>query len=98
MIPAVTGYLRPVGQWNFQEVTVVGSRISVELNGTVILDGDVSQVTEFMGDKPHPGLELAAGHFGFAGHNSPVRFRRVRIKRLEPSPAEGSKPTASAGS
>jgi hypothetical protein len=97
MIPAVTGYLRPVGQWNFQEVTVLGPRITVELNGTVILDGDVSKVTEFMGDKPHPGLELTSGHFGFAGHNSPVRFRRIRIQRLEPSSADASKPSAATG-
>ena len=30
---AERGFLRPVGEWNFQEVTVQGSRIKVELNG-----------------------------------------------------------------
>ena len=49
MVAAKRGYLRPVGEWNFQEVTVKGSTIKVELNGTVILDADLSQVTEFMG-------------------------------------------------
>ncbi len=34
MVPAVRGYLRPVGQWNFEEVTVKGSTIKVELNGS----------------------------------------------------------------
>ena len=33
MVAAARGYLRPVGQWNFQEVTVKGSKIKVELNG-----------------------------------------------------------------
>ncbi|MGE4004141.1 MAG: DUF1080 domain-containing protein, partial [Planctomycetaceae bacterium] len=88
MAAARDGYLRPVGEWNFQEVTVVGPRIKVELNGTVILDADVSQVTEFMADTPHPGKDRTSGHFGFAGHNDPVRFRRVRIKRLD-APAAG---------
>ncbi len=83
MIAAHRGYLRPVGQWNYQEVTVKGSTIRVELNGTVILDGDVSQVTEFMGGRPHPGKDRTRGHFGFAGHSSPVQFRHIALRQLD---------------
>lgn len=82
MIAAARGYHRPIGEWNFQEVTVRGSTIKVELNGTVILNGDLSKVTEFMADKAHPGKDRASGSFGFAGHNDPVAFRAIRIKRL----------------
>ncbi|MCA9191154.1 MAG: DUF1080 domain-containing protein [Planctomycetales bacterium] len=82
MIAAHRGYLRPAGEWNYQEVTVTGTNIKVELNGTVILDGDLSQVTEFMAGRPHPGKDRMQGSFGFAGHNDPVRFRSVAIKRL----------------
>ena len=81
-VAAHRGYLRPVGQWNYQEVTVQGSRIKVELNGTVIVDADVSKVTEFMGKTPHPGKDRTVGHFGFAGHSDPVMFRNVSLKRL----------------
>ena len=42
MVAAARGYHRPNGQWNFQEVIVHGSRIRVELNGTTILDADLS--------------------------------------------------------
>jgi hypothetical protein len=83
MIPAQKGYLRPVGEWNFMEVTVKGPTIRVELNGTRIVDGDVSKLTDFMGGKAHPGKDLPRGHFGFAGHNDPVAFRNIRIKSLE---------------
>jgi|SRR5579875_858259 hypothetical protein len=83
MVAAHRGYLRPVGQWNYQEVTVKGSTIKVELNGTLILDCDLSKVTEFMGNRPHPGKNRTRGHFGFAGHNDPVAFRNIQIKRLE---------------
>ncbi len=83
MVAAQRGYLRPTGDWNFQEVTVQGSTIRVELNGNVILDADLSTVSEFMGDRPHPGKDLAKGHFGFAGHSDPVQFRNVRIKSLD---------------
>jgi hypothetical protein len=61
---------------------VKGSKIKVELNGTVILDCDLSTVKEFMADHPHPGKDRTKGHFGFAGHNDPVAFRNIRIKRL----------------
>jgi len=82
MIPAARGYLRPVGEWNFEEVTVTGSRIAVELNGTRIVDGDVSKVTEFMDNKEHPGKDRTSGHFGFAGHNDPVAYRNVSIREI----------------
>jgi hypothetical protein len=82
MAAAHRGYLRPVGEWNFQEVTVKGSTIVVELNGTRILDADLSKVTEFLDGKAHPGKDRTDGHFGFAGHRDPVAFRNVRIKEL----------------
>lgn len=80
MLAAKRGYLRPAGQWNYQTVTVKGSTIRVELNGSVILNGDLSKVTEFMANSPHPGKDRTQGYFGFAGHNDPVRFRAVEIR------------------
>jgi len=82
IVAAHRGYLRPVGEWNFEEVTVNGPIIKVELNGTVIVDADVSKVTQYMANSPHPGKDRKSGHFGFAGHNDPVAFRNVEIKRL----------------
>jgi hypothetical protein len=82
MVAAARGYQRPIGGWNFETVTVRGSKIQVELNGTVILDCDLSSVTEFMGNRPHPGKDRLRGCFGFAGHDDPVSFRNIRIKRL----------------
>ncbi len=83
MIAASRGYQRPVGEWNFQEVTVRGSRIMVELNGTLILDGDVSKVTELMANSPHPGKDRTHGFFGLAGHSDTVSFRNIQLKPLK---------------
>ncbi len=83
MVPAARGYLRPTGEWNFQQVTVVDSRIQVELNGYVILDADLADVSDFMANSPHPGKDRKRGHFGFAGHSDPVQFRNIAIKRLD---------------
>jgi hypothetical protein len=88
MVAAARGYQHPIGEWNFQEVTVKGSTIKVELNGTIILDTDLSKVdmTKVMGGKngpsPHPGKDRTSGYFGFAGHNDPVAFRAVFVKKL----------------
>lgn len=81
--PAHRGYLRPVGEWNFEEATVIGTTIKVELNGTKILETDLATIKEVMANSPHPGRNLLKGHFGFAGHNDPVEFRNVSIKRLD---------------
>ncbi len=86
MAAAHRGFQRPVGEWNYQEVTVKGSTIKVELNGFVILDADLSKVDpkSYMAKKEHPGLANEDGYFGFAGHGDPVEFRNVAIKELKP--------------
>jgi hypothetical protein len=91
IVPAHRGYLRPVGEWNFEEVTVKGPTIKVELNGTVILDADVSKVTQYMANSAHPGKDRTEGHFGFAGHSDPVAFRHIQIKRLDKKTLENKK-------
>ncbi|HEY2253461.1 MAG TPA: DUF1080 domain-containing protein [Planctomycetaceae bacterium] len=82
MAPAHRGYLRAPGQWNYQQVTVKGPTIKVELNGVTILDTDLSKITEYMANSPHPGKDRLTGYFGFAGHSDPVEFRNVSIMRL----------------
>jgi hypothetical protein len=82
--PAARGYLRPVGEWNYQEVVVDGRQIQVHLNGHKILDVDLAEATKNPADgQAHPGALRTKGHFGFAGHSDPVAFRNVRIKELK---------------
>ncbi|MFI5379135.1 MAG: DUF1080 domain-containing protein [Tepidisphaerales bacterium] len=83
VVPAHRGYLRPVGEWNFEHVTIKGSTIRVELNGTVVINADVSTVKEYMANSKHPGITRTKGSFGFAGHNDPVQFRNIWIKKLD---------------
>ena len=82
MVAAHRGYLREPGEWNFQTVEIRGSTIEVELNGTLILDADLSTVTDFMEGTVHPGRDRPSGYFGFAGHSDPVAFRNIFIKEL----------------
>ena len=82
MVAAQRGYQRPIGEWNFQEVTVIGPVIKVELNGFVILNADLGKVdmATVMGQSAHPGKDRSHGFFGFAGHNDPVAFRNISIQ------------------
>ncbi|MDR0713046.1 MAG: DUF1080 domain-containing protein [Bacteroidales bacterium] len=89
VIPAKRGFLKPVGEWNTQEVIAKGNRITVTLNGAVILDGDIAEAsknfTETIDHRKHPGLSNKSGYIGFLGHGSPLAFRNLRIKDLAAS-------------
>jgi len=84
VIPARRGFLRPVGDWNYEEVTVKGTKIRVVLNGAVIINGDIAVASEngTLDGQEHPGLKNSKGYIGFLGHGSLVRFRNIRIKEL----------------
>ncbi len=75
--------LKPAGQWNSEEIAANGSKIKVTLNGKVILDADLSSVTDEAIHKKHPGLRRTTGRIGFLGHHSLVEFRNIRVKELK---------------
>ena len=84
-VPAIKGSLRPVGEWNREEIIVYGNKIKVICNNQVIVDTDM---TEFVEGKKKPlddGNHVfnKTGFVGFLGHNDPVAFRSVRIKELK---------------
>ena len=83
VFPARAGYLKPAGEWNAQEVVAKGSKIKVVLNGETILDVDTHTMKDRRILAKHPGLNRKSGHIGFLGHNEPVAFRNIRIKRLD---------------
>ena len=87
VIPAKRGFLKPVGEWNYQEIIADGYRIKVTLNGEVILDGDLAEAsknfTETIDGLKHTGIQNKSGHIGFLGHGSWVAFRNLRIKELK---------------
>jgi len=82
--PARRGFLKPVGEWNQQEVYVKGTLVKVILNGEVILDYDYQDAIDngTIDHQEHPGLLRKSGHIGFLGHGDIVRFRNIRIKEL----------------
>jgi hypothetical protein len=85
VVPAKRGYLKPVGDWNYQEVIAKGNRITVNLNGTTIVDADIKEAgtPKTMDAREHPGLFNKKGYIAFCGHGDKLAFRSLRIKPLK---------------
>lgn len=77
--------MKPVGEWNEEEIICDGDNIKVTLNGVVIVEGNIREAVKngTPDKKEHPGLFNKKGHIGFLGHGSPVKFRNIRVKELK---------------
>jgi hypothetical protein len=82
VVPSKRGFQKPVGEWNSEEITAKGRRITVVLNGTTIVDANLDDVKDEAVLKAHPGLANTRGHIGLLGHGTRVEFRNLRIKEL----------------
>lgn len=84
VVPAKTGYLKPIDRWNTQTIVAVEDHIMVILNGAVILDAFLEDVTPYEGKK-RAGLLNRVGHILLAGHNDRVEFRNLKVADLSPA-------------
>lgn len=83
--PATEDPLRPVGEWNEEEVLCSGRRVRVVVNCRTIVDVDLEEVApngRTIDGLEHPGLSKNEGHLGFLSHGSRVDFRNIRVKPL----------------
>jgi hypothetical protein len=82
VVAAKRGAQRPPGEWNEQEVTARGRKITVKLNGQIIVDENLDNIKDKDVLHKHPGLKREKGYIGFLGHGARVEFRNIRIKEL----------------
>src|SRR2546422_2614856 len=64
VVPARQGFLKKAGEWNQEEITANSRRVSVTLNGTIIVDADLDSIKDADTLKKHPGLARSRGHIG----------------------------------
>ena len=85
IIPSKREGMKPIGEWNYQEVVANGDNIKVTLNGVVIVDGNIREATKngTPDGLEHPGLFNEKGHIAFLGHGYPIKFKNIRIKKLK---------------
>ncbi len=85
--------LKPVGEWNHEKVSVLGSGLIVELNGEIILRANLDDVSAR--NPTHQGAKRRAGHLAWLGHGDRVSFKNITI--LETPPAANTEGVMAAG-
>ena len=84
VVPAKRGFLKPVGEWNHEEIIARGRHVTVILNGHTIVDANIDEASKdgTIDGKDHPGLARTKGHIGFLGHGARIEFDNIRIKDM----------------
>ncbi len=83
--PSKTGYLKPVGEWNSETIVAIDDHIMVILNGAVIVDAFLENLTPIGGGN-HKGMKSRKGHIMLAGHSDRMEFRNLKVADYSPSP------------
>lgn len=96
IIPAKRIKWGALGEWHQEEIRVKGDRITVTVDGVVILDGNIRTATRGHNVAPdgsnknpytvdklnHPGLFNKKGHIGLLGHGEGIKYRNISVKEL----------------
>ncbi|MEZ6058259.1 MAG: DUF1080 domain-containing protein [Planctomycetaceae bacterium] len=93
--PAKTGSLKPVGEWNSQEIRCIGRQVTVIVNGETIVDANLDELAEKgpADEFKRPGINSKTGRLCFCGHGAEVHFRNLRIQEITDN-TEGASPEA----
>ena len=71
---------KTAGQWQKMVIIARGTRIQVGLNGTKIIDTDLTYYSHRA--DTHPGLARQRGYIGLQNHGSRIEFRNIMIREL----------------
>ncbi len=73
--------LKPLGEWNRQQIICIGDHVKVILNGETITDVYLTGKKPIH-DAPHPGLDRTTGTIAFCGHGDYVAYRNLKVKEF----------------
>ena len=77
-----TNAAKPAGEWNTFDITMVGQKVTVVLNGKTVVDGKTCRPTA-------SPLDSRAGEPGpimLQAQHAAVWYRNIRLRRLKPEP------------
>jgi hypothetical protein len=80
VVPPAKDALLPVGQWNAFRIVARGRHLTVDLNGTRVVDTNLDDHKEAA--REHAGILRTKGHLGLQSHDGRVEFRNLYLKRL----------------
>ena len=73
-VPPTLENAKPAGEWNHFRITCKGELLTVELNGKVVNEVDLTQAA--LADRPRTGT------IGFQDHGLPMQLRKMRVRKL----------------
>jgi hypothetical protein len=81
---AKLGAAKKAGEWQKYSIVCNGSRIKVTLNGTVVVDANLTDYEngKTTDGKPHPGIQRTQGVIGLQNHETRIDYRNLRIRTL----------------
>jgi hypothetical protein len=80
VVPPSKDATKPAGDWNTMRIVAKGRMVTIELNGTKIVDADLDKHKDEA--KKHPGLLRDKGFLGLQSHDGRVEFRKIYLKEL----------------
>ncbi len=83
LAPAKNSGLKPIGEWNHERVSVLGSAIIVELNGEIVLRTNLDDLS--ISNPRHEGVKRRSGHIAWLGHGPGVALRSIQIAEIPPA-------------
>ncbi|MCW1923615.1 DUF1080 domain-containing protein [Luteolibacter arcticus] len=83
LLAAKKAPLKPVGEWNQERIAVRGDRVQVTVNGEVITEGNLADLSKEF--PKHEGVKRRSGHIALCGHGDAVAFRNMRISEAAPA-------------
>jgi Domain of Unknown Function (DUF1080) len=81
VVPPSKRVTKPAGEWNTMRITCKGRQVTVEVNGTKVVDANLDDHKDE--NEKHPGLLREKGCLGLQSHDGRVEFRNVVVKELE---------------
>ncbi len=80
LVPAQPRVSKKAGEWQKMTIVCKGKQVKVTLNGTQVVDADLSAHPDKV--ETHPGLKRAAGYIGLQNHGSRLDYRNIKIRPL----------------
>lgn len=86
---APEGVVKPAGQWNTARITCVGSKVTLTLNGTKVVEFDTAsdEYKDRLKKSKFAAMPMfgtkAKGHVALQDHGDVVKFRNIKVRPLD---------------
>lgn len=85
IVPADPRVSKPAGEWNSMTIRCSGTKYEIQHNGQSVIKSDEVAAPEL-------AKRLTKGFLGLQNHNEEVRFRNLRLKKLDPPAPDADTP------